>query len=213
MIEMTMDSLTPSRAMRGAFCLLALLSLTGCPPLFVRFRPVLQSDTTVARPAAGVGSAVETSAGRLVVTRMEALGSTGPLSVVLELPQSPVGMTTVETNQVYLTGDTRRFDLYSLEYQIGAGTYVSAYRGGGGNNRLRARYDLGNETGRVSLGFESHDGPWPQDLVLHLDGLEIGGERLRSPLRYRVDCEDLQREMPSIQRWLGIGSFAYYCKR
>jgi hypothetical protein len=176
--------------------------LVGCPPYFVAFRPDLvvglRNLVLTREDASSVQLQAETV--NVAVSALRWQYSGGYIDVKLEFEQGRKSPIELRTAGLYVTDDgDHRFDLYELQHDGGATGWVAAYRGAPGERQIEDTYVLDTDVKQVRLTFAADFKHFPENVVLHLEGIEAGGQSLAFVYRYRVDCEELRKERHRIQ--------------
>lgn len=178
-----------------------LCALYGCPPYSVVFRPdtplALKNLTITHQGPDGVdvNDVVDFS-----VSAPHWSYPNGYIHVRLTFGRERSLPIRVRTPELYIADDLRgRFGLYALQYDPGGGVgSVSAYHGVTGENEILDRYVLDPSVTYLHLIFRADSEHFPERLILHLEGIEAGGQELSFVYSYRVDCASLRKEW----RWI-----------
>lgn len=164
--------------------LLAVLS--GCPPLFVKFRP----ETML---GSANGLLVEATDERVEVKTEHLTFVLSPMRfdkryLVLRLQFAERGQPlTIHTADTYVAAESgHRINLYGIQYQSGPASYVTAYAGGTGESKLVGSYVLGTQVDWIELIFDAENEELGGTATLHLEGMEIGDRVLSASVRSSI---------------------------
>jgi|GEM_PF-6589691 len=197
----------------GILAVPLLAVLSGCPPLFVRFRPetVLGSVNAPLVEATDQGVEVKTEGLTFLLPPMRFDKRYLVLRLRFAERRQPL---TIRTADIYVAAESgRRINLSGVQYQTAATSYVTAYAGGTGESKLADSYVLGTQVEQIELIFDAENEELGGTITLHLEGMEIGDRTARLVYRYRLDCENLGKDWPLLERWLSIGAFSRYCRQ
>lgn len=184
--------------------------LSGCPPYSVVFRPdAAVGLKNLELTHQDLDSVVVDDTVDFSVSALRWQYSGGYIDVQLRFGEQRRLPIQLHTADLYVTDDRgHRFALYQLQYDTGATGWVTAYHGVTGEKEIQDRYVLDPKVKNLHLTFAADFEHFPERVVLHLEGLEMGGQPLAFVYRYHVDCDDLGKEQRRIQsRFKSAGPF------
>jgi hypothetical protein len=187
-------------------------AVSASPPLVVIYRPQPAPDSSGELPGQAT-KGVEVKAEGLVFLLPPMRFDRRYATLNLHLHERHQSLT-IRTDDMYIVSENgQRINLFGLQYQTSPNIYVTAYSNGWGKNKLAASYIIEPQVEWLEFIFDFKTQEIGRTAILHLEGIETENRVTKVVCRYELDCENLGKDWPLLDRWFSMGKFSRYCEQ